>query len=250
MLKAVIVDDERASRNVLADYIRKYCPGVSVAAEADSVQTALPLIRQHVPDVVFLDVEMPRGNGFDLLEQIGDIHFETVFVTAFDHYAIQAIQYSAAYYLLKPVSIDDLVAAMEKIRRQREKHEPAFHTRVLLENIRAAGAQQKKIVLPLIDGFEVVTVGDIVYCTANDNFTDFHFTAHPKRMICRTLKFYEELLEDSGFLRVHKSHLVNLGHVVKYTRGKGGQLTMSDGSVITVSPQKKEQLLQHFERGK
>lgn len=251
MLKAILVDDEVTSRNVLRDYLRKYCPDVSVVAEADAVDTALPLIRQHQPDILFLDVEMPRGNGFDLLERLGDdVSFETVFVTAYDHYAIQALNYSAAYYLLKPVSIDDLIAAVEKLKKQREKSSASFHTSVILENIHAATAQQKKIVLPLIEGFEVVKIGDIVCCTAHDNFTDFQFVAKPKMMICRTLKFYEDLLAESGFMRVHKSHLINLEHVAKYHRGKGGEITMSDGSVVPVSPQKKDAFMERFERGR
>jgi two-component system, LytTR family, response regulator len=250
-LKAIIVDDEITSRNVLREYLRKYCPDVTLVAEADAVDTALPVIRQHQPDIVFLDVEMPRGNGFDLLEQLGgEVAFETVFVTAFDHYAIQALNYSAAYYLLKPVSIDDLILAVEKIKKQRERNAASFHTSVILENIHAANAQQKKIVLPLIEGFEVVKIGDIISCTAHDNFTDFQFVHKPKMMICRTLKFYEELLAESGFLRVHKSHLINLEHVAKYHRGKGGEITMSDGSEVPLSPQKKEAFMERFERGR
>lgn len=249
-MKAIIVDDEQTSRNVLREYIAKYCTDVKVLAEADSVQSAIAVIRQYEPDILFLDVEMPKGNGFDLLEQLGEVKFETVFVTAFDQYAIQALNYSAAYYLLKPVSIDELIVAVDKIRKQREKRMDAPHTRVILENINAIGAQQKKIVLPLLEGFEVVRIDEIVSCEAHDNFTDFHFASRPKMMICRTLKFYEELLQESGFLRVHKSHLVNLEHVAKYTRGKGGILTMSDGSEISVSPQRKDQLMEKFEKGR
>lgn len=249
-MKAIIVDDEATSRKVLREYISRYCPDVEVVAEAESVQTAIAVIKSFNPDILFLDVEMPKGNGFDLLEQLGDVEFETVFVTAFDHYAIQALNYSAAYYLLKPVSIDELVMAVDKIRKQRETNTPAIHTRVLMENISAAGSKHKKIVLPLLEGFEVVKIEDIITCEANDNFTDFYFASRSKMMICRTLKFYEELLADSGFMRVHKSHLINLDHVVKYTRGKGGQLTMSDGSVISVSPQKKDQLMEKFEKGR
>jgi two-component system LytT family response regulator len=250
MLKAVIVDDEKSSRNVLHDYISKYCDDLIVAGEADSVSSGIQVIRTTLPDIVFLDVEMPKGNGFDLLEQLEDLNFQTIFVTAFDHYAIQALNYSAAYYLLKPVSIDELITAVDKIRQQNLQNIPAVHNKVLIENIRNGAVLDKKIVLPLQDGFEVVQIRDIISCEAHDNFTDFHFVSHPKMMICRTLKFYEDLLADSGFLRVHKSHLINLDQVVKYTRGKGGMVTMSDGSVISVSPNKKDQLMQLFERGK
>lgn len=250
MLKAIIVDDEKISRDILNDYLGRYCPDVEVLAQCDSVQTGLQAIEQHQPDVVFLDVEMPKGNGFDLLEQVKDINFETVFVTAFDNYAIQALNYSAAYYILKPVSIDELVAAVEKIKGQKEKQAAGAHTKILLENIKAKRIDQHKIVLPLQDGFEVVSLKDVVHCEAHDNFTDFYFVSKPKMMICRTLKFYEELLGDSGFLRVHKSHLINLEHVEKYKKGKGGQLIMSNGSAIDVSPNKKDELMQHFEKGK
>jgi len=250
MLKAIIVDDEKISRDILSDYLAKYCPDVQVLAQCDSAQTGLSAIEKYHPDILFLDVEMPKGNGFDLLEQVKNIDFETVFVTAFDNYAIQALNYSAAYYILKPVSIDELVAAVEKIKTQKQKNASGVHTKVLLENIKAKNTHQHKIVLPLQDGFEVVNLKDVVHCDAHDNFTDFYFVSKPKMMICRTLKFYEELLADSGFIRVHKSHLINLEHVQKYRKGKGGQLTMSNGSVIDVSPNKKDELMHYFEKGK
>ena len=250
MLKAIIVDDEKISRNILNDYLTKYCPDVTIVALAESANEGLSAIKKYKPDILFLDVEMPKGNGFDLLEQIEEINFETVFVTAFDNYAIQALNYSAAYYILKPVSIDELISSVEKIKRKKEKNQTENHTKILLENINTANIQQQKIVLPLQDGFEVVSVKDIIHCNAHDNFTDFYFIEKSKMMICRTLKFYEELLSDSGFIRVHKSHLINLNHVVKYTKGKGGQLTMTNGSVIDVSPNKKEELMEKFEKGK
>lgn len=246
-MKAVIVDDEAASRNVMRAYLEKYCKDVTVAAEADGVSAALEVIRAEKPDVVFLDVEMPHGNGFDLLEQLGDeARFETVFVTAFDQYAIQALNYSAAYYLLKPVSIDELEAAVEKIRQRKDAPSAALRTQVLLENRLTQEQRTKKIVLPLLDGFEVVKAEEVIMCVANDNFTDFHLVGKPRKMICRTLKFYEELLEPSGFMRVHKSYLVNLEFVVKYTRGKGGELVMQDGTTVPVSPQKKDAVMAYF----
>lgn len=249
-LKAILVDDEATSRNVLREYIQRYCPQLQVVAEAESVQTALPVIENHQPDILFLDVEMPMGNGFDLLEQLEDANFDTIFVTAYDHYAIQALNYSASYYLLKPVSIDELIAAVEKVIKQRQKPENQNFRQVLLENFHQPNFQQKKIVLPLMEGFEVVKIEDIVACEAHDNFTDFYFTNRSKMMICRSLKFYEELLQESGFLRVHKSHLINLEHVVKYNRGKGGIVTMSNGQEIAVSAQKKDAFLERFERGR
>lgn len=250
MLKAIIVEDETISRDILSGYLLKYCPDVQLCAATASVSEGLLAIQQHQPDIVFLDVEMPKANGFDLLEQAGTITFDTIFVTAFSHYAIKALNYSAAYYILKPVSIDELITAIDKIKQNRSKQQVAAHTRVLLENIKTPQTSLHKMVLPLQDGFEVVQIKDIVHCKANDNFTDFHFSGKSKKMICRPLRFYEELLADSGFMRVHKSHLINLDHIVKYTRGKGGQLTMSDGSVIDVSPNKKDELMDKFEKGR
>ena len=250
MLKAIIVDDEKISRDILSDYILKYCPDIEICAQCDSVKTGLAAIEKYQPDILFLDVEMPKGNGFDLLEQVKEITFETIFVTAFDNYAIQALNYSAAYYILKPVSIDELIVAVDKIKAQKLKKVSGIQTKVLLENIKTKTIAQHKIVLPLQDGFEVVSLKDIVHCEAHDNFTDFYFVSNQKMMICRTLKFYEELLSDSGFMRVHKSHIINLDHVVKYKKGKGGQLVMSNGAVIDVSPNKKDELMEQFEKGK
>lgn len=213
---------------------------------ADSVKTALQEIATHSPDVVFLDIEMPFGNAFDLLEQVKDIHFETVFVTAFSNYALKAIHFSAAYYILKPIDIDELIVAVEKIKKAKEGKKHALHTQILIENIHTTNKQLHKLVLPVLDGFEVVQIKDIVRCEANDNFTHFYFTSGKHLLICRTLKFYEQTLEDFGFLRIHKSHLINLQYVKKYKKGKGGQAIMSDDSEIEVSPTKKDEFLEKF----
>lgn len=249
-LRTIIVDDEVSSRNVLREYLRKYCPAVDFIGEAENVQSALKLIKENKPDLIFLDVEMPGGNGFDLLEQAGEIRFETIFVTAFDHYAIQALNYSAAYYLLKPVSIDELIAAVARVEKLKNENQTSYNTQVILDNLKASEAQQKKIVLPLLQGFEVVKLENIIVCEAYDNFTNFYFEKHPKTMICRNLKFYEDLLDNSGFMRIHKSYIINLEHVVKYTRGKGGIVTMTGGMEVPVSPNKKDLLLENFERGR
>jgi two-component system LytT family response regulator len=246
-LKAVIVEDELASRETLAVYLSKYCPDVQLMGTAESVSTGIELINRVKPDIVFLDIEMPRGNAFDLIEQVGDIDFDIVFVTAFSNYAIRAINLSASYYILKPVDIDELVKAVEKIKESRSGKGPSVkHSNILAENLRSTSSQQRKIVLPLMEGFEVLPVSEIIRCEANDNFTDFHISNRKKMMICRTLKFYEEVLSESGFMRVHKSHLVNMDHVKKYLKGKGGQLVMADDSVIDVSPQKKPELMKWF----
>lgn len=245
-LKAIIVEDELASRETLTSYLIKYCPNVELIDEADSVKSGLEVIKKHKPDVVFLDIEMPFGNAFDLLEQIEKVDFEVVFVTAYSNYAIQALNMSASYYILKPISIDELVKAVDKITQGRIEQEMPVYSKVLLENIQAVNKHNHKIVLPQLNGFDVVKISDIIRCQANDNFTEFYLTNGTKKLISRTLKFYEDLLKDFDFVRVHKSHLINMQYVVKYLKGKGGQVEMTDGSVVDVSVNQKASFLEKF----
>lgn len=242
-MKAVIVDDEQDSRNILATYVGKYCPDVTVVATADSVATGLTAIREHKPEIVFLDIEMPYGNGFDLLDQVGEVFFETVFVTAFDQYAIRALNQSASYYLLKPIDIEELIRAVQKIREERSKLEYVEHARVLREN-RLGGPQ--KIMLPTMEGFEVVDISSIVYCEAVDNFTRFYFEAGPPLMICRTLKYFEDVLKDFRFIRIHRSYLINPDYVLRYNKGKGGSVTMKNNQELEISANRKQEFLDGF----
>jgi len=235
-----------ASRETLANYLAKYCPDVELLDMADSVKTGIAIIKKHQPDIVFLDIEMPFGNAFDLLEQFDDISFEIIFVTAYSNYAIQALNMSASYYILKPIAIEELIKAVEKVKQNRENDVVSIHSRVLMENIQALNARQHKIVLPMMEGFEVVEVKDIIRCKANDNFTDFFLVDGSKRMICRTLKYYENLLEEFNFLRIHKSHLINMQHIKKYIKGKAGQVVMSDDSVVDLSVNRKQAFLAKF----
>jgi two-component system LytT family response regulator len=245
-MKAVIVDDEKDSRQILANYLAKYCPEVQVCGFGESVSTGLAAIEAHHPDIVFLDIEMPYGNGFDLLDKVGQVDFETVFVTAFDTYAIQALNLSAAYYLLKPIDIDELIKAVTKIKEERAAENYKHHAQVLLDNLRAPSPQ--KIMLPTLEGFEIVSINTILYCEAVDNFTRFHFETGTPLLICRTLKYFEEVLGEHGFLRIHRSHLIHPHHVIRYSKGKGGFVTMKDKRELEVSPSKKKELLELFER--
>ncbi|MBN2669152.1 MAG: response regulator transcription factor [Bacteroidales bacterium] len=246
MLKAVIVEDEEAGRTTLQNYLNKYCPDVRIDALCDSVATGKTAIETYRPDIVFLDVEMPFGNGFDLLEQIEEINFETVFVTAYSEYAIKALNFSASYYILKPIDIDELIAAVDKIKVEKEKEDLASHSKILLDNIKNSNKQLHKIVLPLLDGFEVIQVKDIIYCKAEDNFTMFFLENGTKHLISRTLKYYEELLKDFDFVRTHKSYMINIHHVKRYKKGKGGILIMSNDSEVDVSAQRKNDVLKYF----
>ena len=246
-MKAVIIDDEEDSRKILANYLAKYCVDIEVCGFGESVATGNEVIQKHNPDVVFLDIEMPYGNGFDLLDSIKEITFETVFVTAFDHYAIQALNQSAAYYLLKPISIDEIVNAVNKIRTERSKVNYTHHSNVLLDNIRTPVNQ--KIMLPTMEGFEIVTINTILYCEAADNFTRFYLedVANPL-LICKTLKYFEEILKEHRFIRIHRSHLINPDYVIRYTKGKGGSVTMKNNKELEMSAEKRQQFLAMFEK--
>lgn len=247
-MKAVIIDDEKDSRDILATYLKKYCPDVEVCGFGESVETGLYAIRTYQPDIVFLDIEMPYGNGFDLLEKAEDISFETVFVTAFEQYAIQALNLSAAYYLLKPIDIEELTRAVDKIRREGQQENYTRHAKVLRDNLRAPSTHQK-IMLPTLEGFEIIDISVILYCEAEDNFTRFHLEDGTRLLICRTLKHFEEVLAEHGFIRIHRSYLVNPDYVVRYSRGKGGYVTMKNDKELEVSSAKKKVLLDAFGGG-
>jgi len=245
-MTAIIVEDEESGRETLKNYLASYCPEVTLLGMADSVKTGVELVHKTKPDIVFLDVEMPFGNGFDLLEQVGECNFEVVFVTAFSNYAIKALNLSASYYILKPVDIDELIEAVQKIKQNKLKSNQPDHTKILIENLKNVNKLSKKITLPILDGFEVISLSDIIRCEAQDNFTEFHLLNGKKLLICRTLKFYEECLTEFDFVRVHKSHLINISFVTKYTKGKGGYITMSDNTHVEVSPTKKDEFLGKF----
>jgi two-component system, LytTR family, response regulator len=245
-MKAVIIDDEQDSRQILANYLAKYCPDITVCGFGESVSTGLGAIQKHNPDIVFLDIEMPYGNGFDLLDKVGEHTFETVFVTAFGNYAIQALNQSAAYYLLKPIDIDELVKAVEKIKTERAEKNYTQHARVLMDNMKGGG--QQKIMLPTLAGFEIVNIGKILYCEAADNFTKFYFDEGQPLLICRTLKYFEDVLQPHGFLRIHRSYMINPVFVVRYSKGKGGYVTMKNNQELEVSANKKQEFLSLFER--
>ena len=244
-MKTIIIDDERPSREALRHYVEKYCPEIEVVEEADGLKTGLAAIKKHTPDLIFLDIEMPYGNGFDLLEKIpAAILPEVVFVTAYEQYALRALRLSAAHYLLKPVDIDDLVDAVAKVRERIGLREQGRVTAALLENVRAQRKElPTRLALPLIDGLEIIAPAEIRYCEAADNFTRFHLEDGRKLLICRKLKYYTELLGTGGFYRIHRSTVVNLNRVRRYHRGKGGAVVLDDGTELDVAAARKQELL-------
>ncbi|MBU2940042.1 LytTR family DNA-binding domain-containing protein [Lacinutrix sp. C3R15] len=241
-LNAIIVEDEKTSRDILKKYLAKYCPNVNILGEAENVDEALVLIRNNHLDVVFLDVEMPYGNAFDLLDKVGDASFETIFVTAYNHYAIDALNAHASYYLMKPISIDALIKAVDYVVEIKTK-EDALQDEVLVPNTNTVNG---KITIPQQDGFEVIETANILYCKADDNYTEIYLNNNKKKLVSKTLKYFEEALQDSSFARVHKSYLVNVNEITKYVKGKGGHVLLSNGKEVLVSASKKAGLLAFF----
>lgn len=242
-LRSIIVEDEETSREILKNYLKKYCPNVEIVGEAANINDALELIRKQTLDLVFLDVEMPYGNAFDLLDKVGDRAFETIFVTAYNHYAIEALNAHASYYLMKPISIDELIKAVDYVVDIKTK-EDALQDQVLVP--KTSHNVNGKITIPQQDGFEVISTSDILFCKADDNYTEIYLNTNKRKVVSKTLKYFEEALQDSCFARVHKSYLVNVNEVVKYVKGKGGSVILSDGKQIMVSASKKAELLSYF----
>ena len=245
-LKAILVDDEFDSREILGNYIQKYCDHVELLASCENINTAEEAIKNVKPDLVFLDIEMPYGNGFDLLERFEQINFEVIFVTAFSNYAVKALNMSAAYYLLKPIDIDELVDAVDKVRDKLENVPDLFLPDVVLKNIQAFNCQDQKLVLPNVNGFDLIKVSEIVRCEAMDNYTKIYMDSGKIHLVSKTLKHFENLLAECDFLRVHKSHIVNLKKVVKYIKGKTAQLIMDDKSEVDLSATRKQEFLERF----
>jgi two-component system LytT family response regulator len=241
-LRAVIIDDEMTSREILRNYLSNYCGQVTIVGEAGTIKQGMALINKEHPNLVFLDVEMPFGNAFDLLDKIPDRTFETVFVTAYDQYAMDALNQHAAYYLMKPIDIDELIKSVTYVEEIISK-EDLLDDRILSASIKKA---EGKITLPQLDGFQVLNVSDILYCKADDNYTEI-FMGDKKILVSKTLKYFEESLAQFNFVRIHKSFLVNINEVVKYRKGKGGSVVISNGKELMVSASRKKELLSYFE---
>jgi two-component system LytT family response regulator len=240
-MKSIIVDDELIARNVLANYLAKYCPSVELVGQAEHIKEAVPMIRSLKPQLVFLDVEMPFGNAFDVLEACGDQQFETIFITAFSEYSMKALNRSAAYYILKPIDIAELITAVTKVHENISKTEELNRNRILLQNLKLKPEQQQ-IVLPTMQGFDVIKTSDIIKLQAKGNFTEVYLTNGSPKLICKFLKHFDELLE-APFIRVHRSYIVNLHFIKSYSKGAGGFVTLLDGSEIEVSASYKDELL-------
>lgn len=241
-IRALIVDDEKTARNVLRNYVTKYCPQVEILGEAENIKEAVPKIQELRPDLVFLDVEMPFGNAFDVLEATAEIPYETIFITAFSEYSLKALNKSASYYILKPIDIQELILAVNKVAESLEKKEELNRNRILLENLKQKPEKQQ-IILPTLQGFDVAKVHEIVRLQADGNFTQVYLKDGSRKMVCRFLKHFDELL-DFPLVRVHRSHIVNFNYVKSYH--KNGEIILQDDTEIEVSVTYKDNFLKYF----
>ena len=248
MLRTVIVDDEINSSESLNTLLTKYCSGVEVVAIANGVEDGLHTIRQFNPDLVMLDIQMQDGTGFDLLKRIENPEFQLIFTTAFDEYAIKAFKFSAIDYLLKPIELEELEAAVERAkalqssRMEKGSHEP------LIKNLLAYDRSNPRITISTEQALEILPVKDIVRLESDGNYTHFHLIDDRKIVASKHLKHYDEMMIGQNFMRVHKSHIINLNYVTRYIKSEGGSIQMANGHEVPLSRRRKDLFLEVYSR--
>lgn len=246
-LKTVIIDDEPDAVSFIHSIIKEYCPALDVIGKAHDAMEGIALIREKQPDLVLLDVEMPHGSGFDLLAEFPEKTFDVIFITAFNHYAIKAIKFSAVDYILKPININEFIIAIDKVAEKRASSTmPNRNFEALLENL--SSASPARLAIPTSDGMEYLNTREIIRIEADRSYSWFHLTGKRKILVSKNLKEYQDLLNDRNFFRSHNSHLINLEHVKKYIRTDGGGIEMADGSLIPISRTKRDVFLSHMAR--
>src|SRR6478609_2302639 len=243
MLKALLVDDESKSRESLKILIEDFCTGVEVVGMAASVDEALKLTEEQSPNIVFLDIRMNKETGFDFLNKCKKIDFQVIFTTAYSEYALDAIKFSALDYLLKPINIEDLKAAIAKAEDKFSGSNLKEKVDFLLQNFKVENSENFKLVLPTAEGLMFINFKDVLYCEASSNYTIFHMRDGKKYVVSKTLKEYEDLLVNYNFFRIHNSFLINLREVRKYIKGDGGYVVLSNEKALDVSKRKKELFL-------
>jgi two-component system, LytTR family, response regulator len=244
-MNAIIIDDEYNCSSVLQKLLNKHCPAVNIKAICSSGEEGINMIKRHQPQLVFLDIEMPGMNGFEMLEQLDHIDFCLVFTTSYDQYALKAFSVNAMDYLLKPIDKEELIKAVQKAELR-----PNIHVNrqleILLERIGNPATANSKIALPTMEGLEIINVEQIISCSSDSNYTVLKLKHNKKFVVSKTLKEIEELLNNHIFIRIHHSYVINLNEVNKYVRGDGGYVVMSDGSNIDVSRSRKEELMKRL----
>ncbi|MEM8908352.1 MAG: LytTR family DNA-binding domain-containing protein [Bacteroidota bacterium] len=241
MITAIIIDDIAQARATLREDLQAYCPEVQLIGEAEGVVSGVKLLQKQTVDVLFLDIQMQDGSGFDLLEMLPDLDAQVIFTTASDAFAIKAFRFSAVDYLLKPIDPDELIEAVKKVEQSASVPQKAKFD-LLLDTFKAQN-QPKKLALHTQEKIHITDVKDIIRCESTGNYTIFHFQEGPKLMVTKTLKEYDQLLQDQGFVRVHQSHLVNQRQIQAYIKLEGGYLLMNDDSRVPVSLRKKAMVM-------
>lgn len=241
-LRAILIDDELSSLQNLTQKLEEFCKQVIVVAAVQEPQEAILLIKKNRPDVLFLDIEMPKMNGFMMLEELGECDAEIIFTTAYNHYTIDAMRISAFDYLVKPVAINELQNAINRLLEKK-----TIHTRerlnILQRSLKDDKSQENKIAVPLTEGFEFIIIKNIVRIESSSSYSRIYFIDGKSMLVTKLLKDFEELLAPYRFFRVHNSHLINLNYIKKYLRGVGGQVMMENGDLIDVAKRKKEEFI-------
>jgi two-component system, LytTR family, response regulator len=244
MLRTIIIDDEKLSREVISNYLLTYCNDIEIVATASSVKTAFKAINKYHPDFIFLDIEMADGKGFDLLMLFEKIDFKVIFVTAYSEYAVKAFRFSAVDYILKPVKIDELISAVEKIKSFSGQVTGIGNLSELMKNLSKESALPRTIVIPHLKGFDVLKISEIIMCQADGYCTNFFITGNRKYTSSKNLKHFDEMLEEMNIIRVHHSYLVNINHVLSYSRQ--GEITLSEGIKAYLGDSYKNYFLKRF----
>jgi len=245
-LKSLIVDDEKHSRETLKNLVTEFCRDIDVLATASNVEEGVAAIKAYRPDLVFLDIELQTGTGFDILKELPEQHFEVIFTTAFEQYAIKAVKMSSLDYLLKPIDLDELIEAVEKAKQAKNKTDYKLQLDMLLQKLgsKQSGQKQQKICLSTTEGIEFVPLETIAFCKAEGSYTTFTLTDGPAILVSKHLKEYEYIFPSPPFMRVHNSYLVNLTHVKKYVKTDGGYILMNGGQTVALSRGKKEAFME------
>lgn len=243
MLKAILIDDEESNLSSLKEKLTAYCPQVQIAALCDNATKGIETIDRLHPDIVFLDIEMPVMNGFIMLQQLAYKNFELIFTTAYDHYAVKAIRCSALDYLVKPIEIEDLKAAVSKAEEKRTHSYPNPQIELLMEQLVSKKNAPSRIAIPSTEGLQFIKTEDIIYLEASVNYTNIFCVNSKKFLVSRTLKDFEDMLPPQTFLRIHNSYIINKNFAEKYIRGEGGQVVLSNAVVLDVAKRKKAEFL-------
>jgi two-component system LytT family response regulator len=243
MVKAVLVDDEKNALEILEWQLHTYCPQVHIVALCTSADEGIAAIHRHGPHVVFLDIEMPHKNGFELLRAFPNPAFDVIFTTAYDQFAVKAFKFAALDYLLKPIAAEDLVAAVQRYEKKKQPAPLKDQLALLLQHYAHPALTTSKLPFATQDGITFVKPENIARCESSSNYTTLYFTDKAKLIVSKTLKEVEQVLQPHGFLRVHHSHLVNVQQVSRYVKAEGGSIEMSDGTLVPIARQRKELVL-------